>query len=121
VGIFDVTQIALERALSGATLRQQTIANNIANANTAGFKRADVDFKSALADAFGSGASGHELESVTFKTATDNQTSSRADGNNVDIDQEMANLSENTLDYQALIAVSRARVSMLQTVLGTGR
>jgi flagellar basal-body rod protein FlgB len=119
VGIFDVTQIALERALSGATLRQQTIANNIANANTAGFKRADVDFKSALNEAVGAGATGAGLEAVSFKPEVDNQTSSRADGNNVDIDQEMANLSENTLDYQALIAVTRARVGMLQTVLGS--
>ena len=122
MGLFDVTQIALERALSGAALRQQALASNIANANTPGFKRSDVDFHAALAEAFdrGSGA-GSALEDVTFSKKTDLGTSSRADGNNVDIDQEMANLSENALDYQALVSLVRARVQMLQTVIGASR
>src|SRR4051794_37870740 len=46
--LFDTTQIGLERALSGASLRQQAIAQNIANVNTPGYRRQDVDFQSAL-------------------------------------------------------------------------
>ena len=36
--LFDTTLVGLERAMSGSALRQQVIANNIANANTPNFK-----------------------------------------------------------------------------------
>ncbi len=45
----------------------------------------------------------------------------QADGNNVDVDTEMSNLSANALDYQSLIAVASARLKMLQTAIGTGQ
>ena len=51
MGLFDTTQIALERAMSGSMARQQALSQNIANANTPGYQRVDVDFHSALASA----------------------------------------------------------------------
>jgi flagellar basal-body rod protein FlgB len=119
VAIFDTTQIALERAMSGAAMRQKALSDNIANANTPGYKRSDVDFHSALAKAVGNGDDAQQLEGLGFAPATDYTSSSRADGNNVDMDTEMANLSENSLDYQSIVAVSRARLQMLQSVLGS--
>jgi flagellar basal-body rod protein FlgB len=118
VTIFDTTQIALEQAMSGASLRQKALANNIANANTPGFKRSDVDFHAALEKAVGSGDDAQQIESLSFAPTTDYASTARADGNNVDMDTEMANLSENSLDYQSLVAVSRARLQMISTVLG---
>jgi len=41
----------LERALDAAALREQVLANNIANIDTPGFKRSDVDFNAALRQA----------------------------------------------------------------------
>ena len=49
MGIFDLTDTILERAMSGSELRQSVLANNLANANTPGFKRSDVDFQSTPA------------------------------------------------------------------------
>jgi flagellar basal-body rod protein FlgB len=43
-----------------------------------------------------------------------------ADGNNVDIDTEMASLSQNALDYQSLVAVASARLKMLSIAIGQG-
>ena len=114
-GLYDTTQVALERALAGASLRQQALANNVANINTAGFKRSDVDFHSAIAAAMGGGT--ERLESLTFAPAVDTATSMRADGNNVDADQEMAALAENGIEYQALVAVAKARMQMLEIVM----
>jgi len=119
VGLFDTTQLGLEQALSGAQLRQRAIANNIANANTAGYKRSDVDFHSALAQALGAPDAQSKLKQLSFKTETDTSSATRADGNNVDIDQEMANLSETSLEYQSLVVVTRARMQMLQIAMGT--
>jgi flagellar basal-body rod protein FlgB len=49
--LFDVTEKALEVALHGSELRQQVISNNLANVNTPGFKRSDVEFTQQLAEA----------------------------------------------------------------------
>lgn len=49
--LFDVTQKSLEVALHGTELRQQVVANNLANVNTPGFKRSDVELGPALAEA----------------------------------------------------------------------
>lgn len=121
MGLFDVTQIALERALAGAAQRQQIVANNLANADTPGFKRSDLDFHGQLAGALAAGSSGTQLASLSFTPQTDTASSMQADGNNVDIDTEMATLSQNALDYQSLVAVASARLKMLSTAIGMGQ
>ena len=118
MGLFDLTQNVLDRALSGSSLRQSLLADDIANANTPGFTRSDVDFHAALSQAVDGGIAPAD---VAFAPVTDSATSLRADGNNVDIDTEMANLSENSVEYQALVAVARTRLGMLQTVIGGGK
>ena len=119
MGLFDTTQIGLEQALAGAAQRQRALANNIANVNTPGYKRMDVDFHSALQKAFDSGNPESAVSNLTFDTQTDSSTSTSADGNNVDMDTEMASLSENSLEYQSLVTVARSRLQMLQIAMGT--
>jgi flagellar basal-body rod protein FlgB len=119
VELFDTTMVGLERAMSGAQMRQQVLANNLANANTPGFKRSDVDFHSALAAAFGQGAATPaQIAQARFGVSTDSATSMRMDGNNVDVDTEMANLSENSLDFQSLTSVLTSRIKILQNAIG---
>jgi len=118
VPIFDDTQLALQRAISGSALRQQVLANNLANAETPGFQRSDVDFHSTLAHAMKTGDP-NAIESTSFSPQVDNQTL-RADGNGVDIDVESANMAKNGLEYDALISVSKARTSILRTAMGLG-
>jgi|1186.fasta_scaffold11831_2 flagellar basal-body rod protein FlgB len=121
VEIFDTTMVGLQRAMSGALLRQQVLADNLANANTPGFKRSDVDFHGQLAKALAGTQSPSDIRGTTFAVETDSTTSMRLDGNNVDVDAEMANLSENTLDYQSLTSVLTARVKILETAIGPVR
>src|SRR3954470_3128093 len=118
VPLYDNTQLALERAISGASLRQQVLANNLANAETPGFQRSDVDFHSTLAQAMKTGDP-NAIESTGFSPQVDNQTL-RADGNGVDIDVESADMAKNGLEYDALISVSKARTSILRTAMGLG-
>jgi len=121
VGLFDVTQIALEQALAGSAQRQQLLANNLANADTPGFKRSDLDFHATLAGALANGASPAQIESLQFTPQTDTTSSMQADGNNVDVDTEMAKLSQNALDYESLVSVANARLKMLSTAIGYGQ
>ena len=118
MSLFDNTELGLERAISGAGLRQQVLANNLANAETPGYKRMDVDFHDALAQAMQSGQPA-SIESVQFTPQAD-QTTMRADGNGVDVDVESADMAKNALDYQSLVSVARARIDILKSAMGGG-
>src|SRR3954470_7608030 len=118
VTLFDNTQLALQQAISGASMRQEVLSNNLANAETPGFQRSDVDFHSTLTAAMKTDDASR-IEATTFSPQQDNQTL-RADGNGVDIDVESANMAKNGLEYEALISVSKARTSILRTAMGLG-
>ncbi len=118
--LFDTSIVGVEKAMQGSLLRQQVLANNIANANTPGFQRSDVNFQSALAQAFSSGTpTPAQIQQVSFQPQTDASGAMQVDGNSVDINTEMADLSENTLDYQALESVMGTRMSILKTAIGS--
>jgi flagellar basal-body rod protein FlgB len=116
VTLFDNTQLALQRAIGGAAMRQEVIANNIANAETPGFRRSDVDFHSTLAQAMKTG-DGEVIESTTFSPQQESQVM-RADGNGVDIDVESATMAKNGLEYDALVTVAKARVMIFKNAMG---
>jgi len=118
MGLFDITDAALQQGMAGAGLRQQLLANNLANVNTAGFKRSDVDFQSTLASALSSGKPDSAVGSLTFQPQVDNVTSMRADGNNVSADQELSEMTANAVQYEALAAVQKARFGWLRTAMG---
>src|SRR5215208_7816186 len=113
--LFDVTQLSLETAIRGSAMRQTTLASNVANANTPGYRRQDVDFHGALKAAMDGGS---DVESVAFGASTDSSAPMQADGNAVDIDVENANLAKNGLEYEALVSVAAARIAILKTAMG---
>jgi flagellar basal-body rod protein FlgB len=116
--LFDTTQTGLERALSGSSLRQQAIAQNLANVNTPGYRRQDVDFASALHAAWDQGTA--KVESVDPAVAVDQSAVMRADGSSVDIDTEAANQAKNGLQYEAISAVMKSRTAILRSAIGIG-
>jgi flagellar basal-body rod protein FlgB len=118
VNLFDTSIVGVEKAMQGSLLRQQVLANNVANANTPGFQRSDVDFQSALAQAFSGSPTASQIAQVSFQPQTDGGAM-QVDGNGVDINTEMADMSENTLDYQALESVLATRMSILKTAIGS--
>jgi flagellar basal-body rod protein FlgB len=116
MGLFDTTQIGLERALSGSALRQQAIAQNIANVDTPGYRRQDVDFQSALHAAWDQGQSA--VSAVSPATKADMSSVMRADGSSVDIDQEASTQAENGLQYEAVESVMKSRLAILKSAIG---
>ena len=118
--LFDTSIVGIEKAMQGSLLRQQVLANNIANANTPGYQRSDVDFQSALAQAFSSGTpTTGQLDQISFSPQVSSTGAMQVDGNTVDINTENADLSENSLDYQALESVMGTRMSILKTAIGS--
>lgn len=123
--LFDNTLKALELSLGAASQRQQVLSNNLANVNTPLYKRQDVSFDGVLAKALDSENSG-EMDAVSLdelkpEVTTDESTSMRADGNNVDVDNEMASLAENNVRYNALVQLAAKKLNMIQYVATDGR
>ena len=119
--LFDTTQLALERAISGASTRQEALAANIANADTPGYRRVDVDFHGALAAAMGSSDRRSALERTGFTPSVDKSAgATRADGSTVDIDAESAKMAANALDQQAAVQVAASRIQILKLAIGGG-
>jgi flagellar basal-body rod protein FlgB len=117
--LFDTTQLALQRAIEGASLRQNALANNLANANTPGYRRVDVDFHSALGRALSSGTGARgALERTSFSAQTDGTGAVRADGGTVDPDAEAAKLAANALEHQAAVQVAATRNAILTIAMG---
>ena len=123
--VFDYVNV-LEKAADASWLRNQAISNNIANADTPGYKRQDVAFESVLKKALGSS----RYETVDAKVGniktsqlsprlyTDyDNFSYRLDKNNVDIENENVMLVENQLKYQGLITSISQEFSNLQTAM----
>ena len=121
---------AMEKALDAAVLRQRVIANNIANADTPGFKRSDVRFESLLrAELEGRGGlvglrtdPRHIPIGSTGlpepEVVTDRRTVMNNNLNNVDIDAEMSALAANQLRYNVLVQQVSHEIRLLRTAIG---
>jgi len=122
----DVTLTAMGKVLDATAARQRAIAHNIANVDTPGYTRRDVSFHDQLASAL-SDADQHPLATasrvgeVEPRQLLDNQSPARADGNNVDVDREMASLAQNTLEYEAAAEIIKSKLGMLRAAVSEGR
>lgn len=93
-----------KRLLDAAALRQDALAANIANVETPGYKRVDLDkdFGTQLARAV-KDANTEALQSVRPMVSVDMTAAAvRADGNNVSMDRELMEVNRNTVEYQFL-------------------
>jgi len=108
--------VALARlALDAASLRQQAIAHNIANANTPGYVPLGVNFEQQLA--FARGASGGSVP-ASVKPFIEPDTSGTT---RVALDMEMVKLTQNTVHYQSLLKALDKRGSIIATAVNEGR
>ena len=118
----------LDKAADAGALRNQVISENIANAQTPGYKRKDVAFEAylqeelagaesnTLADMVADVELGH-LQSTSYTDMSD--LSYRLDENNVDIDTENVELASNQIKYNAVLDSISHQFSMIKTALTT--
>lgn len=119
----------IKKSLDAASLRSKVSAQNIANINTKGYKSYYVSFEDTLKD---------NIDALSMKTTDsrhitttpeegeitvkqDTTTSMNADGNNVDLDNEMVNQAGNTLMYNAMITAINNKLSDTKYVINGGR
>lgn len=130
----------VQRSLDAAALSHKVISNNLANVDTPGFKRSTVLFNENLRKAMEAKRGGTQqlalsrtdarhldlnaapaLGSIEPELVTDVTSTMRNDGNNVDIDREVALLSQNTVWYQTLAQITQMQFSSLRTAISEGR
>jgi len=116
----------LDKAADASWTRNDVLSNNIANADTPGYKRKDVQFETYLSNAIAGRDSLDEtvanidlstLESTTYTEQAG--LSYRADGNNVDISTENVELAKNQLRYYTLMNSVNQEFSRLESALRT--
>ena len=132
---FGSTIDLLSNAVDGAGREQDQIANNLANVNTPNYRRSTTSFKEALAATMGAPASPDQL---ALKTDDDRQfdigaakppvpydpqphadeaTQMRADKSNVDVDQEMALLMQNSGYQQTMASLLKRQYAWLREAI----
>lgn len=116
--ISDTTQLGLQQALAGAAARQNAIATNLANVNTPGYRRKDVNFEDSLKAAFKTGD--RSLLQSGFSMTDDPRAAMRPDGSSTDLDTEAAAQAKNGLQYNAIASVMKTRNSIIRAALGVG-
>ena len=117
----------LETVADASWTRNSLISNNIANVDTPGYKRKDLQFEAFLEEELSGRSSldeevaGADLSVLNGYTYTDyGNVSYRLDGNNVDIDTENSYLAQNQLKYYTVLDSISQEFSRLKSVVKSG-
>ena len=116
----DIASTALAKTLDASADRQRAIANNIANIETPGYKRRYVAFEDELRRVMDE-RTGDDLDKglneLTPVSQTDVFSPAREDGNNVNIDAEIADMAKNTIKYRAAVTLWEAKAAVLRSAI----
>ena len=143
--LFDRTVDGLTAVVHYAGLRHKTIANNIANLDTPGYKALDISFREQLRDLMETPngreqrvrhsvssttrnpSSPHALRSIsrsvslmppTVMFAPDaNALRPRIDSNTVNIDQELIKVSQNSILHNSCLQLLRGKFRTLRSAI----
>ncbi len=127
-GLFNDSLPGLEKALDLTFRRNQTIASNIANSETPGYRAVELSFGTELEQAFGANKAslmktdGKHLDTTESSSAhmiPDLTGITKPDGNNVDLDIQMGQLAYNRGRYAQAAAMVRKKFSMLSNAIRT--
>ncbi|MCW5893765.1 MAG: flagellar basal body rod protein FlgB [bacterium] len=114
--LLDPTLQGLANALTVHNRRHTVLATNLANVETPGYRAQDVDFRTELRRAFQAPEVGGTAK-VDPRVIDDDDVAPRADGNTVDLDMQMAELSDNAGRYVALTRILSKRLGLLRSAI----
>jgi len=124
-GIDSITGKAVLLALEAASMRQQVISANIANANVAGYVPLRVNFEGQLDEARrilqqqGALDRFSPLEGV--RPHVEPVSAGAGQPAKVQLDQEMVDLARNALHYQALLKGLSRQMGILTAAISEGK
>lgn len=122
--IFQTDNYQLARKLlDAAVLRQEAIATNVANVETAGYRRLDIsqDFATQLKSRLAAGDFAQTAGSLQPRLTEDpNARSVRPDGNTVEIERELLAMNRNAVEHEFLSDIVSSNLKQLRMAI-TGR
>ena len=116
------------KAMDGLSYRRNVISQNVANVDTPGYHALELNFESTLQKTLNSSPklnmaltnSKHQLSkndaSGPYQAKLRSGGTERADGNNVDIDQELVQMTETGIRYSALSTAVSKKLSLLKNI-----
>jgi len=129
-GMMDQTALLMKKSMDLRLRNQQIIAANVANAQTPGYQAKTFTFEDALRQAAtGEGTDlevthpqhisthGGAINNVTGTVGEIRDTSGMGDRNTVEVDQEMINLAENQIMYEATTQLLNKKLSIVKYVV----
>jgi flagellar basal-body rod protein FlgB len=118
--LMDVSnQDSLLRLMSASSLRAKVLAHNVANQNTPGFRRQEVQFEEQLLKLIQRGRS--DISRIQPMIVEDLESPSRPDGNNVSLEQELTASRENRVMFEVWAAILQGRMSILNSAVNGAR
>ncbi|WP_017796665.1 flagellar basal body rod protein FlgB [Oceanobacillus kimchii] len=127
--LFSGTISKLQHSLDYSTAKNNAISNNISNVDTPGYKSQNVVFKDTLENTMATIDAKRTNDrhlwfnqsfSSPYRYVTNHSTAYNHNGNNVDVDKEMAELAKNQIYYNGLIDRINGKFGSLQTVIRGG-
>lgn len=128
--LFDTTYKFLGKSLDVSSFRHSLITGNVANIDTIGYKPSDLDFQKTLQKQVEGlppkeVATTHKKHFENFEfdrkikgSIYDNSDTYHLD--TVDIDEQMANLSENNIKYRSTIELMTRKMKILKYSIDEG-
>jgi flagellar basal-body rod protein FlgB len=114
---------ALEDLLSWTSKRQQALAANIANLDTPGYHAKDYSFQQQLAAVAMTATSPMHISPPVEPSSArlyEVGTTEKLNGNTVDIEREMTEITKNGLQYITLVQYLTSKIKTLRSAITEG-
>jgi len=122
--VFNQIDPDIERMLDITARRQQTFASNIANLDTPGYKAKEVTFQEELSSSMqlASTDSSHLTapSAASSMQLVETEGTIKPNGNNVDLEHEMSEMTKNGLQYVMLAQFMNSAVKSLRYAITDG-
>jgi len=118
----DSVNLSLRAALDLRWRRHELLSNNVANADTPGYRPKDLEFEGVLQAAVEREAApapraGPSTPLVEQEVQSRGDAWDTLDENRVDMDKEMARIADNGVAFQTSMEVLRRRYAMIRGVV----
>jgi flagellar basal-body rod protein FlgB len=112
----------LHKIVQAANARQKVISSNIANADTPGYKAKDIKFGNFLKNEVKLATTSAKHISSTNSTGVNGKIVSEhnpswGDRNNVELNVEVAKMTENSLRHSAAVKILNSKIRMFKNAI----
>ena len=106
----------INAGIRAESLRQKAISSNVANLETPGYRRVDVEFKELLAKAMESPGN-LKPEDIEPEIYRPENTAVKANGNDVSLELEVGEMVKNTLRHKTYIRLLQKKYAQIDLAM----